>query len=591
MATNRNELKNYFLNGKKPNQDQFAAFIDEALIKTDDKLTITPVIQNGETVNTRVGINDNLPDSPLSVKAQSGGITLTLKSAVTDANHWRFIVNQSVASVNATGLTIARDETNGTTPRLHIDERGFVGIGTQTPQSVLHIFASQANGSIAIRFKNAACSNSWSLAHTQSTEDELNERFSINSVSDQGGVNEFFTISSSGNTGIGTSSPAVKLTVFANTGAPNSTLRLDTTSGLFMAGNNAQNVSLDGKGIQSRTEDRNTNTITAGELSLQPLGGKVIVHTSNDIKERVQIENNGRTLFGLNSTPNSRIELKGSIRLHPDEEENEQNVSAPGTIRYKDGSFEAHNESDWIELGVPGESKWQEYEENPDQIRFQGNAATGNVNVIVGNGPAAGQSLGTFSVFATGTDSSPSITGAVINLARTYRDSKLNTSRFGLAVNMALTVPNTSGNSRDVGLWIRTYEGTVARPENRMAAIFDGNVVVGTHLGSGSHIGSGGSNVLAISTEGTAPTDARSTSVQIYAKPVPAGGQVALHLMNPGNAATPVRLYRTPRITTPAAEPVDAGSAALNAYIANLVARVADLEARLVTLGLLTPQA
>jgi hypothetical protein len=587
MATKRNELKNYFLNGKIPNQEQFAALIDDTLIKTDDKLTISPVIVDGNITNTRVGINDATPDTPLSIKAQSGGIALTLKSAVTDTKHWRFLVNQS-SGVTATGLTIAREETSGLVPRMHIDDRGFVGIGTQTPQSVLSVTASELNGSISIRLKNGECSNSWMLAHTSNDNEMLNERFSIHSVNAQGAQNERFTIRENGNVGIGTSLPMVKFSVEANPQLPGVPVALDNVSGAVLLGTTTQNLALDPSAIQVRATSNGTTT--AATLSLQPLGGTIEIHAQGTEGEKVIVAANGHTSMGV-GTSNSRLELKGSIRLHEDLDET--GIDRPGTFRFRNNLFEGHNGSEWVTFNTTAAAQnyWQTVDAVETKIRFAGDADTGAVNVIVGNGPQAAQTLGTFSVYATGTEASGTLAAAVINHNRTNAQANLTTSRFGLALNMPAAIANTNTASRDVGLWVRTYDGTVPRPENRLAAIFDGNVVIGTHLGTGTHIGAGGSNVLAISTEGSAPAEAKNTAVQVYAKETSVGGQVALHLLNPGQTGRPVKLYATPKLAAAAPEPVDTGNTELNAYIANMVTRIADLEARLVTLGLLMPQA
>lgn len=589
MATKRNELKNYFLNGKIPNQEQFAALIDDTLIKTDDKLTISPVVVDGTITNTRVGINDATPDTPLSVKAQTGGLAVTLKAATSDKNYWRFIVNHQDAGIDATGLTIARSETGGIVPRLHINEQGFVGIGTQAPESILSVHGAELNASISIRLKNTECTNSWIFAHTSNDNELLNERFSINSVNAQGAENERFTIGENGFVGIGTSLPQVKLSVDANPQLPGVPVGLNNASGALLLGNTTQNLAFDPSSIQVRAT---SNDITTGaKLNLQPLGGDIEVHAQGTESEKIIIAANGRTAMGIAANANSRLELKGSIRLHEDLDES--GTDRPGTFRFRNNLFEGHNGTEWVTFNTSAASQnyWQTVDGVQTKIRFAGDLDTGAVNVLVGNGPQGGQGLGTFSVYATGTEASGTIAAAVINHNRTNAQANLTTARFGLALNMPATAVNTNTSSRDVGLWVRTYDGTVPRPENRVAAIFDGNVVIGAHLGTGTHVGAGGSNVLAISTEGAAPSEAKNTAVQVYAKETSTGGQVALHLLNPGQTGRPVKLYASPRIAAPAAEPVDTGSPELNAYIANMVARIADLEARLVTLGLLMPQA
>ncbi|MFN8713621.1 MAG: hypothetical protein ACK5Z2_12300 [Bacteroidota bacterium] len=587
MATNRNELKEYFLNGKIPNQEQFAALIDETLIKTDDKLTITPVMNNGQISHTRVGVNDTAPDSPLSVKAQSGGTALTIKSAVTDTNHWRLIVNQTGPGITATGLTIARDETNGTVPRLHIDERGFVGIGTQTPQSILSVNKSELNGSVTVRIRNAAGShNGWTLNHTHSNDATLTDRFSISEIGSAGNTAEHFTISSGGKVGIGTGTPEVKLTVAAASTTTNVPLSLEQGTGVLMLGNTSQNLSFDNKAIQVRIND--AGSVAAGKLDLQPLGGAIEIHTgATSDEEKIKIESNGRVALGTGTTPNSRLEVKGSVRLVADDAE--ADISLPGTFRFRNNAFEGHNGTEWLVFNTSGAAQnfWQS--SGQDSIRYNNFVSGRTGSVIIGEGTT---SQGTLVVQSAGTNATQTTFSAVaVTQGQYHPDGKVGVTRNGLKIEFSGN-PSTSIVSRDIGLMINTNPGLVSSSGNSFAAILNGNVAVGTHSPETALVGQNGRHVLSVAQTSSAPTSAVTTAVQLYTTNVGAvGSQLALHLMNPGSSATPVKLYNVGSISPQITPAPSFGTAELNTYIDNLKARIEQLESCLVSLGFLTSTA
>jgi hypothetical protein len=584
MATNRNELKQYFLNGKIPNQEQFAALIDETLIKTDDKLTISPVIVNGQITHTRVGVNDTAPDSPLSVKAQTGGTAVTLKSAVTDTNHWRLIVNQTGPGINANGLTIARDESNGSIPRLHIDERGFVGIGTQTPQSVLSLGRSVLNGAVALLIRNtAATNNGWTLNHFHSEDNTLTNRFSIREIDRNESTSEHFTILSGGNVGIGTGLPEVKLTVAAASSTPGVPLALEQGTGVLMLGNTAQNLSFDTKALQVRIDA--DGDVAAGKLDLQPLGGGLEIHSgSATAGEKVKIESNGRAAFGTGTAPASRLEVKGSLRLITDE--TETNINQPGTVRYRNNAFEGHNGTAWVTFNTSGASQnfWQAIGEGSIVYNNTSQGYTGSVIIGEGN-----ESLGTFVVKPGGTVTELNqISGIAIVQSQFHADDRSSIIRNGLKIDFDGRA-STSSTSRDIGLMINSNPSLVSSSTNSFAAILNGNVAVGANAAGTALIGQNGRHVLSVAQTTSKPLTAVSTAVQLYTTNVGAeNSQLALHLMNPGSAGNPVKLYNVGSITPQISPAPDFGDTANRTYIENLKVRIQELENCLISLGFLT---
>ena len=164
MATKtRGELKDLFLNGLKPNQEDFAALIDAILNFSDDNITV---------VSGRIGIGTTDPKGALHVKTTGGEGSTTL------TNEWGVVVIGDITGFNLSldhNELMARNGTSRTPFYLQREggdvilfndasiqgnvifkDTGEVGIKTTTPSGLLHVngserdFVVSAEGNVGI---------------------------------------------------------------------------------------------------------------------------------------------------------------------------------------------------------------------------------------------------------------------------------------------------------------------------------------------------------------------------------------------------------------------------------------------------------
>jgi hypothetical protein len=212
---------------------------------------------------------------------------------------------------------------HGTTERMRLDSNGRLGIGTASPAARLHITdGSNSNGSLRVSCSGSSTTQFASMdfvsgSATWSVGQEANGRFFIYDgsadrlVFGAGGVNSFtqliargtasmlfitndterMRIDSSGNVGIGTSSPSARLQVEA----PTAQLYLTSSTGTNLCLYRAINTG--GTFYVGRENSTGSNFGTAYSAILWSTGAYPMVFATNDA-ERMRIASNGAIGIG-----------------------------------------------------------------------------------------------------------------------------------------------------------------------------------------------------------------------------------------------------------------------------------------------------
>ena len=261
--------------------------------------------------SNRVGIGTTSPQEKLHVMEEAPGTTLieventrtssiagikltaraNYNAAFTNANGdfqiFNSTTNKEELHIGANG-NVGNSTTNK--EELHIGANGNVGIGTTSPSTSLEVSSSGVNG-VDISQSASNASQSGRLFFTTNTASEgfalfnANGTFQMNSggiPNDTSGTNRISIIGSSGNVGVGTTSPRTKLHVSGLTGDDDPTLG-SSTAPLFIsntANSYGLNVGVNNVGASWLQAQSNTSS-TAYEMSLNPLGGNVGVGQIN----------------------------------------------------------------------------------------------------------------------------------------------------------------------------------------------------------------------------------------------------------------------------------------------------------------------
>ena len=169
-----------------------------------------------DEANSRIGINTTNPTYKFHVGGSgssylAGGIQLNSTDKITIGNP-----NQFITAVNDTSLTLATDGSASLT----ILDNGNVGIGTSSPTFKLHAYHPTSN--LVSRFESGDAqvwielhdSDSGSYGALLGHEHAAGDLFKVANAA----VHTKFVIKNDGNVGIGTSSPARRLTVQGDSG-------------------------------------------------------------------------------------------------------------------------------------------------------------------------------------------------------------------------------------------------------------------------------------------------------------------------------------------------------------------------------------
>ncbi len=457
-------------------------------------------------------------------------------------------------------------------------------------------------------------------------------------------------IRSGGNVGINESNPDVTLHVTRPTTDPLSDVNLIENTGIIIAGPiSSDHMVLDSRQIQARHGDYTPGglSLSHSTLGLQPLGGGLKIHNSLPSENRITITPEGSIGIGID-TPDAplgiitRSILKSkfinctshdgsqdwSINLNPSSlgnmgfsiednhasgiksrlflEENTGNVGLgttepleklhiegaiivgnsvsvvppDGTVRWSGADLEGRKNGSWVSLTSGGSSLWNE----------GGVGASGEIYYNpVGVQAKVGIGLSTPGAALHVREINPVFDESVAVLINNEASSvsPIGTdNRIGLQIATSGTwSPNPT--AKNIGLYVSNVTGQSSSNQN-IAAVLNGNTVIGDVVAGQSSVGTNGEKVLVIQ-NGAPPIStlgsATNVGIQIYSDEIISGTSV-IHVMN--GDGTVLKFYSEAALTASSALSV-AGAYDLNemTVINNLRTRLDELEARLQAMGLL----
>lgn len=281
-----------------------SSFLYNNAINWSSALTFTLQRQGGTTglhINSsdNVGIGKISPNAKLDVNGNvlvTGSLTATatITAGNTFANSVGLLLMTTSSRAQlyqAGGVDLAYFDGVGTVNGLTLRNTGFVGIGTATPTTLLHVSGTVANpiiverstatSNVYIQYKNAT--TSWYAGQTDQNTFGIGTNAAL-------GASTVFNISSSGNVGIGTITPGNKLSIVGAASVGDDTIpALGTNGGKFAILNGGGSGfygllgGVLGTGQAFFQVQRTDSTATAYNLFLQPNGGGITVGTTGSI--------------------------------------------------------------------------------------------------------------------------------------------------------------------------------------------------------------------------------------------------------------------------------------------------------------------
>jgi hypothetical protein len=557
----REKLREFFQTGDIPSQDQFWDVIDSYVHREDDGVTVF----DGPDKDKFFGIGIRKPQSRLGVKATGENSTLVSFHDQNDIAkaYFSFIRGKEGAG----GFSIDEPQEKGLQSRLFIQTGGNVGLGTVLPTQRLDIQDSNPAGVTGLKIQNLASlkNKGWILGQNAS-DDESNGALSFYENEAKDSSNRV-TLAVGGNVGINELRPDAKLHVSCSLDDPKSDLDLIDGTGVVVIGPITENIVADYRGMQARRGEYigTKLALDVAAFNLQRLGGDILFHGDDSIDDSFKgiITDEGKLGLGT-VTPLERIDIKGAIKIGTTDTENE------GTIRFT-GDFEGYKAGEWISL-TKGNGPWTH---------------PAGDTIYYSSGTTSRVGIGTSTVNASLEVNDAEIvlqgnTAAIIRNHSTTNSSGLDDNRVGIEIK-CFDEWGGDPKSKNVGLYISDVSGQENNASN-IAAVLNGNVVIGEMVSGMQLLGNEASNVLSIQ-NGVKPLGkAETDSIQIYSDMV--NGVPAMHVLR--GETELIKLYRETGLTAADTAAVgDSYTAVEKAVIINLRNRLNQLEAKLISIGLL----
>jgi hypothetical protein len=581
----RGQLYTYFETGDVPTADQFKNLIDSQINQESDGVTATLGLDG----TNYIGIHNPNTNARLNITAGSDGGLLSLYLAPDAADSW--LLKDSTAVLGTVsvsggaeltgGLSLLQKSSSAETSRLFIQHDGKVGLSNTKPTRKLQLDEQNANDITGIKIRNTAVTtvDGWSAGHIHSAVERKDGAFVIyeEETGTNGNAEERFTILSGGNVGINEQLPDTTFHVSCDLSSPNMPVDLSEGTGIVMFGPHEENVVFDSSSMQARkrTSVSGVSTISPNALSLQPLGGDIIIHVDDEYPTSAKVIITDSGAMGLGTTaPVEKLDVDGAIKIA------DSTASSPeaGTIRYHDGDFHGYTGSSWQSF-TEGAQVWLSKDEGNTLYFTPG----GKPKVGIGTAsPTAVLHIEESGDVTSNSTSFDSI-AAYISNSSTTDSTGSNDLRVGLQIECAGQWSSANGPS-NIGLYVSDVDGQNLVNEN-YAAVLNGSVVIGGLAGE-TLVGANGTHVLAIQ-DGAAPTAAPSTStasgIQIYS--AAQSGTSVFHVMS-GDGKV-IKLFQGAALTGNSGTLSDTLPAGDKTYIDLLKTRINELESRLKALGLL----
>jgi len=201
----------------------------------------------------------------------------------------------------------------GSTERMRIDSSGNVGIGTSSPDVKTHIFGgSDSQENVLLKVQSNGVANDSSLSTSillaNSTALSSTHGVKISSIRTgsttedfafytyNSGMNERMRIDSSGNVGIGTSSPDTKLTIEGDSPIINIRNTAESESGINFVDT--------------------ASAAQSARIMYDSGSSNALIFYNNAITERMRITSGGDVLIGCTSSPSDTV-FGAGIQVHP----------------------------------------------------------------------------------------------------------------------------------------------------------------------------------------------------------------------------------------------------------------------------------